>query len=267
MNSRRLALLAAASLLLAGCAIGPNYKRPAALPSKAPTPAAFKEAEGWTQAEPADAVSRQDWWKVFNDPVLDDLEAQVVVSNQTLAQSEAAYRQGRAVLDQQRAALFPTVTGGGSGVQSQSPSGFVGAGSSLAPSARPIDIYSTTLGLTWDVDVWGRIRRAIESVHATAQADAADLANATLSAQVLLAANYFQLREADEEKRLIDQTAKGYADNLRIAQIQTKAGTGPLSAELQAQVQLQNAQASAEDQVRTRQQFEHAIAVLVGKAP
>jgi NodT family efflux transporter outer membrane factor (OMF) lipoprotein len=269
MNSRRLAALAAASLAfaLAGCAIGPNYERPAAMPSKAPTPTAYKEAEGWTQAEPSDAVSRQDWWKVFNDPVLNDLEAQVVVSNQNLAQLEAAYRQGRALLDQQRAALFPAVTLGGSGVQSQSPSGFTGAQGSLAPSAKPIDIYSTTLGLTWDVDVWGRIRRSIESAHATAQADAADLANATLSAQVLLAADYFQLREADEEKRLLEETVKGYADNLRIAQIQNKAGTGPLSAELQAQSQLKTTQAQAADEVRARQQFEHAIAILVGKAP
>jgi NodT family efflux transporter outer membrane factor (OMF) lipoprotein len=266
MNSR-LPVLAAVGLVLAGCAVGPNYKRPAALPQAEATPPAFKEAEGWKQAEPSDAVSRQDWWKVFNDPVLDGLESQVLVSNQNLAQAEAAYRQAKATLDQQRAALFPTVNLGASATQSQSPSGFTGAQGALSPASRPIDIYTTSLGLSWDVDVWGRIRRQIESAHAIAQADAADLANATLSAQTLVAADYFQLREADEEKRIIDETVKGYADSLRIARIRSKAGTGPLSDELTAQATLQNAQAQAVDLVRTRQQFEHAIAILMGKAP
>jgi NodT family efflux transporter outer membrane factor (OMF) lipoprotein len=266
MNSRFASLLAV-GFVLSGCAVGPNYKRPAALPSAAPTPPAFKEAEGWKQAEPSDAVSRQDWWKVFNDPVLDGLEAQVVVSNQTLAQAEAGYRQAKGLLDQQRAALFPTVNLSGTGVRSLSPSGFTGSSGALAPAAKPINVFTTNIGGSWDIDLWGRIRRQIEAAHANAQASAGDLANATLSAQTLVAADYFQLREADEEKRLIDETAKGYADNLRIAQIRSKAGTAPLSDELSAQVQLKNAQAQAVDLVRTRQQLEHTIAVLVGKAP
>lgn len=267
MNSRRLAGLAAAGVMLSGCAVGPNYHAPSATPNGIAMPTAYKEAEGWTQATPSDAVSRQDWWKVFNDPVLDDLEAQVVVSNQNLAQSEAAYRQAKALLDQQRAALFPTVNLSATAVQSQSPSGFTGAQGALAASARPIEVYSPTIGMSWDVDVWGRIRRQIESAHAAAQADAADLANATLSAQTLVAADYFQLREADAEKQLIDQTVKGYADNLRIAQIRTKAGTNALSDELLAQSTLKAAQAQAVDLVRTRALLEHDIARLVGKAP
>jgi len=266
MNSRRLAGFAAVGLALSGCAIGPNYKPPAPMPNAAATPPAYKEAEGWTQALPSDAVSRQDWWKVFNDPVLDSLEAQVVVSNQTLAQSEAAYRQARGFLDQQRAALFPTVNLTGSGVRSLSPTGFTSNGA-LAPGAKPISVFNTAIGGSWDIDVWGRIRRQIEAAHAAAQADAADLANATLSAQTLVAATYFQLREADEEKRLIDETVKGYADTLRIAQIRSKAGTSPLSEELQAEVTLKNAQAQAVELVKTRAQLEHTIAVLVGKAP
>jgi NodT family efflux transporter outer membrane factor (OMF) lipoprotein len=267
MNSRRLAGLSALSLLMAGCAVGPNYKLPAALPIATPTPTAYKEAEGWVQAMPSDAVSRQDWWKVFNDPVLDDLEAQVVVSNQNLAQAEAAYREAKAVFEQQRATLFPTVNLTGTGVRELSPSGFAGIQGAIAPAAKPINIYETAIGGSWDIDVWGRIRRSIESAHATAQADAADLANATLSAQTMVAADYFQLREADEEKRIIDETVKGYAEDLRILQIQTKAGTGPLSNELSAHALLKSTQASAVDLVRTRAQWEHAIAVLVGKAP
>ncbi len=267
MNSRRLAGLSAIGLVLAGCAVGPNYHLPAATAKGVAMPPAYKEAEGWTQAAPSDAVSRQDWWKVFDDPVLDSLEAKVVVSNQTLAQDEAAYRQAKALFDQQRATLFPTVTLGGQGTQSQSPTGFTGAQGALTPGSKPIDIYSTSLGLSWDVDVWGRIRRSIEAAHATAQASAGDLANATLSAQTLVAAEYFQLREADAEKRVIDETVKGYADTLRINQAQTKAGTGPLSNELTAQSQLKSAQAQAVDLVKTRAQLEHAIAVLVGEAP
>ncbi|MGZ3364118.1 MAG: efflux transporter outer membrane subunit [Caulobacteraceae bacterium] len=264
---RKVFALTAVGLALAGCAVGPNYHRPAAMTAAAEAPAAFKEADGWTQAEPSDAVSRQDWWKVFNDPVLDDLEAQVSVSNQNLAQSEAAYRQAKAVLDQQRAALFPTISLTGTAARSQSPSGFTGAQGALSSGAKPISTFATGVGLTWDVDLWGRIRRQIEAAHANAQASAGDLANATLAAQALLAADYFQLRQADEAGRLIEQTVKGYADSLRIAQARFKSGVGAESDELSAQVQLKSAQAQAEDLVRTRAQFEHAIAVLVGKAP
>jgi NodT family efflux transporter outer membrane factor (OMF) lipoprotein len=230
-------------------------------------PEAFKEAAGWVQATPADEAPRQDWWRVFGDPMLDELEAKVAVSNQTLAADEAAYRNARALLDQQRAALLPTVNLTGNATQSQSPSGFIGSGGSLAPSARPTNIYATAFQLNWDVDLWGRIRRQIEAAHANAQASAGDLANATLSAQALLASSYFQLREADEEKRVLDQTVKGYADNLRILQAQTKAGTGPLSAELQAQSLLKTTQAQSEDLARARAILEHAIAVQLGEAP
>ena len=148
--SRPKIALAAVALALTGCAVGPNYHLPAANAPGVAAPAAFKEAEGWTQAEPSDAVSRQDWWKVFNDPVLDALEAKVLVSNQNLAQSEAAWRQAKAVLDQQRAALFPTVNLTGQAVRSQSPSGFTGAGGSLSGGAKPINLYATGIGLSWE---------------------------------------------------------------------------------------------------------------------
>src|SRR6185312_11065332 len=244
-----LAGLTALSLVLAGCAVGPDYKRPAAMPKGAAPPAAFKEADGWTQATPSDAISRKDWWKVFNDPVLDDLEAKVLVSNQNLAQSEAAYRQALATLEQQRASLFPTLTGTGSGTNSKSPAGFTTSSGAFGGS-RPIQTYATRLGLSWDLDVWGKIRRTIEAAKSTAQADAATLANATLSAQTLLAADYFQLRANDEQKRLLDQTVKGYAEDLRIAQNRFNVGVGARSDVITAQTQLEN-----------------AIAVLTGQAP
>ncbi|HEY4031086.1 MAG TPA: efflux transporter outer membrane subunit [Caulobacteraceae bacterium] len=263
-----LAGLTAVSLVLAGCAVGPDYKRPAALANKAPTPMAFKEADGWTQAAPSDAIARRDWWKVFNDPVLDDLEAKVVVSNQTLAQSEAAYRQALAIWDQQRASFFPSVTGTGSGTNSKSPNGFTTASGAIGgTTGRPIQTYTARLGLTWDVDVWGRIRRTVEAAKSTAQADYATLANATLSAQALMAADYFQLRADDEQKRILDDTVKGYAEDLRIAKNRFDVGVGARSDVLTAQSQLESAQASAVDIVRGRAQLEHAIAVLSGQAP
>jgi NodT family efflux transporter outer membrane factor (OMF) lipoprotein len=262
-----LAGLTALSLVLAGCAVGPNYHRPDALAKGVAMPQAFKEADGWKQAEPADAVSRQDWWKVFGDPVLDELEAKVLVSNQNLAQSEAAYRQAAALLEQQRAGLFPTITGTGSGTNSKSPSGFTTASGALGGGGRPIQTYTARVGMTWDLDLWGRIRRTIEAAKSTAQATAGDLANATLSAQVTLASSYFQLREADEEKRLLDETVKGYAENLRIAQNRYNVGVGARSDVLTAQTQLQTAQGQAVDLLRTRAQLEHAIAVLTGQPP
>jgi len=268
-NTRRLASLAgltAVGLVLAGCAVGPNYSRPNPTAS-GPAPQAFKEADGWKQATPSDEVSRQDWWRVFNDPVLNDLEGQVLVSNQNLAQSEAAYRQAVAVLEQQRATLFPSINLTGSGTDSKSASGFTSSTGFASPASKPVQTYTTRLGLTWDVDLWGRIRRTIEAAKANAQASAGDLANATLSAQTLLAADYFQLREADEEKRLIDLTVKGYSDNLRIAQNRYNVGVGARSDVLTAQTQLQSAQSQAVDLLRTRAQLEHAIAVLVGKPP
>ena len=270
LSKKRLLSLAGftvVGLVLSGCAVGPNYVRPNALAQGVATPVAFKEADGWKQATPSDEVSRQDWWRVFNDPVLNDLEAQVLVSNQNLAQSEAAYRQAKALLDQQRASLFPTINLTGSGTDSKSASGFTSSTGFASPASKPVQTYTTRLGLSWDLDIWGRVRRTIEAAKATAQASAGDLANATLSAQTLVAADYFQLREADEEKRLIDQTVKGYADNLRIAQNRFKVGVGARSDVLSAQTQLESAQSQAVDLVRTRAQLEHAIALLVGKAP
>jgi NodT family efflux transporter outer membrane factor (OMF) lipoprotein len=280
-----LASLTAVGLVLAGCAVGPNYARPSVT-----TPMAYKEAEGWKPAEPSDAAPRADWWTLFNDPILNDLEARVEVSNQNLIAAEASYRQARALLDQQRATIFPSVNLTGSATRSKSASSGTSLGSTVGTTTttttgngatttttgatvpvssgnRQIDTYTARLGATWDIDVWGRIRRSIEAANSNAQASAADLANAKLSAQVLLAADYIQLREADEEKRLIDQTVAGYADNLRIANNRYAVGVGGRSDVLTAQTQLQSAQATAVDLLRTRSQLEHAIAVLTGQPP
>ena len=263
-----LASLTAVGLVLAGCAIGPNYVRPSVT-----TPTAFKEAAGWTQAAPGDLSDRGDWWTLFNDPVLNDLEAKVVVNNQNLIAAEAAYRESVALLDEQRSSLFPQVTANASATRSKTAIGSFGTtgttGTTIPTSGlgNPVNSYSAKLGATWDVDVWGNIRRAVESARDTSQASKADIANAKLSAQILLAADYVQLRATDEQKRLIDDTVKAYADNLRIANNKFNSGVSARSDVLTAQTQLSSAQASAVDLLRTRAQYEHAIAVTIGVAP
>jgi len=269
MTHARTLLAAVALAALAGCAVGPNYARPSA-----PISPTYKEAAGWAPAAPADALDRGDWWSLFGDPVLDGLEARVKVSNQNIAAAEAAYRQARALVGEQRAALFPTVNltggatrsgnGGGGGAVVVNPDGTTTTSGGSGGSRTN---YRVTLGGTWEPDVWGRIRRAVEGARAGAQASEADLANATLSAQGEVAVNYFDLREADAEAAINQATVEGYRRTVQITQNRFNAGTVPHSDLLQAQTQLANAQANLADSQRQRATFEHAIAVLVGEAP
>ncbi len=251
----RLVLPLLCGAALGACAVGPNYVRPTT-----PAPAGFKEAQGWSVAAPADTLDRGEWWTLFNDPVLNDLERKVLVSNQTLAASEAAYREARAVVRGQRAALFPTVSLDGSGSRAKSQ----GAGGA---SGGPSNSYKVDIGATWEIDVWGRIRRTVESAKASAQASEADLAGARLSAQGELAADYLQLRETDAEIALLDATVQAYARALEITQNRFQAGVAAKTDVLQAQTQLANAQAQRVGLDQQRAQLEHAIAVLVGQAP
>jgi NodT family efflux transporter outer membrane factor (OMF) lipoprotein len=237
-------------IALAGCLVGPNYHRPTT-----PISATFKEAAGWAPAQPSDAADRSDWWTAFGDPTLNALEAKVEVSNQNLAAAEAAYRQAHALVAEQRAALFPLITLDGSA----SVAGGGGAKTSAA--------YRLGLGGTWEPDIWGRIRRTIENAKANAQASAADLANARLSAQMELAADYISMRQLDEEKRLLDLTIVGYQRSLTITQNRYRVGVAQKSDVLNAQVQLQNTQSQSVDLIQQRARMEHAIAILTGQAP
>ncbi|HEY8004651.1 MAG TPA: efflux transporter outer membrane subunit [Phenylobacterium sp.] len=266
----RYASMAALAVALSACAVGPNYVRPSA-----PISPAFKEAAGWTPAAPADTLDRGDWWSLFGDPQLSALEAQVQVSNQNIIAAEAAYREARAVVSEQRAALFPTIDLTGSGTRSGSggssggtlivnPDGSTSGGSG-GGGAR--STYRASIGATWEPDVWGRIRRSIEGAKALAQASEATLAAARLSAQGELATDYFGLREADAEIAIDQATVEGYQRSLTIAQNRYKAGVAPKSDVLQAQTQLLNAQSDLAGVTQQRANFEHAIAVLTGQAP
>ncbi len=254
----------AIALALCGCLVGPNYHRPSA-----PISTAFKEAQGWVPAEPSDAADRTDWWTVFADPTLNALEAKVEVSNQNLAAAEAAYRSARALVREQRAALFPqitlpvsaTVSGGGAGTSTTA------AGTKVTSGRGVQTDYRLGLGATWEPDLWGRIRRTIENARANAQASKADIANARLSAQMELAVDYIQMRQLDEEKRLLDDTVAGYVRSLTITQNRYRVGVAAKSDVLSAQSQLQTTQAQALDLIQQRARLEHAIAILAGEPP
>jgi NodT family efflux transporter outer membrane factor (OMF) lipoprotein len=257
--------------LLASCSVGPDYKKP-----DAPVATQFKELAGWKPASPADAVDRGSWWTIYKDPVLDDLEKQIDISNQTLKESEAAYRQARAVVDQARASFFPVLSGSGSAQRS-----FVGPGASRAGAAATsggatvvgnrggfgVNAFSSSLQGSWDLDVWGRIRRTVEGDVANAQASAADLASARLSAQATLATDYIQLRYQEELKTLLETTAVDFKRSLEITQNQYNAGVAAKADVLSAQTQYLDAQSQAINAGVLRATLEHAIAVLIGKPP
>jgi outer membrane protein TolC len=244
-----LALLAA--FALAGCAAGPKYEVPAT-----PQAAAFKEADGWAPAAPADMLERGPWWTLFGDPVLDGLAASIEVSNQNVAAAAASYAQARALVSEQRAQLFPQVDLNGSANRSG------GGGNTRTASA-----YRVNLGGSWEPDIWGRLGAASTAASASAAASAADLASARLSAQGELAANYFALRQADAQKALLQATVQGYERVLQITQNRFGAAIAAKSDVLQAETQLANARIDLISITRQRAQLEHAIAVLLGKAP
>lgn len=258
-----------ALLLLAACKVGPNYHRP-----EVRTASAYKEDQGWTPAAPAQVPSDDSWWAIYNDPVLDGLERQVAVSNQTLMASEAAYRAAVAEVGIDRGPLFPDISltgvnsrsGGGSGLTQGVTTG-TGTVTTVAGNGKSRNIYSAGGQASWQLDVWGRIRRTVESDVAKAQASAADVAAARLSAQITLAEDYFQLRAADEQRQLYAASITAFQTSLTIAQNQVKAGITTLADVYSAQTELESTQAADVSVELNRDKFEHAIAVLIGKDP
>lgn len=245
------------ALLTAGCAVGPDYQRPATAEVSA-----FKEAGDWVRAAPADMLDRGPWWTLFGDPVLNELAARVEVSNQNVAIAVAAYAQARALVREQRASLFPLVTLNSGASRARS-----SGNTSTGATGRVGNNYQLSIGGSWEPDVWGRLGRAVDGASAGAQASAADLASAKLSAQGELAANYFALRQTDAQKVLLERTLEGFQRSVEITQNRYTAGIVAKTDVLQAQTQLANAQADNAGLVRQRAQLEHAIAVLVGEAP
>lgn len=256
---------------LAGCAVGPDY-----IPEAAPTPTKFKELKGWKVATPSDALNRGDWWAFYRDPKLAFLIKQVEISNQTVAAQAAAYEQARALIREAQAALFPVLNAAYNATRAYNgpKSGAAGA----IATAGAAGTYTTTFvpGFTgaWDLDVWGKVRRQIESNASAAQASAADLDNAKLSAQAQLATAYFNLRAADSLHALLIRTVQQYKKTLNIVRNQFNAGYGPpgstccTSADVAtAEAQVFTTEAQAINVGVQRAQFEHAIAILIGRPP
>jgi len=250
------AMLLAGCIVLYGCAVGPDYKRP-----DVETPSSFKESADWQPARPRDAAPRGDWWTMYGDARLNELVAKVDVSNQTIAAAAAQVRISSALADQARSSMWPTVSGSVTRTESQ-PSSTTGPIVGQAASRRIID--SLPLTVSWEADLWGRIRRNIESGEATTQASAADLVNARLSMQSTLATSYFQLRALDSQKRLLGEAVAAYQKNLELTQNRYKAGVVSRLDIATAETQLNGARAQYVDVGVQRAQLEHAIAVLLG---
>jgi NodT family efflux transporter outer membrane factor (OMF) lipoprotein len=258
----------ALGMALAACTVGPDYERP-----PAPTPVAFKELAGWKPATPRVAASDTSWWTIYDDATLDTLERQVNVSNQTVKADEAAFREATAVVAEGRSQFFPTAAVAASAQRSSIPASGGGArgGGSGTSSGSSQTITQNQFGLdpsvSWTPDIWGRIRRTVESDVANAQASAADLAAAQLSMQGTLATDYVQLRVLDEQGRVLQNSVAAFQRSLDIAKNQYTAGVAAQTDVITAQTQLQNTQAQLISTGVQRAVFEHAIAVLIGKPP
>lgn len=263
-------------MTLTSCAVGPDYKRPD-MTAQA-TLATFKEALGWKVAAPNDAITRGKWWEAFGDTPLNALVEKVDINNQNLKIAEAKYRQAQALSSSVRSSFFPTISANASETRSRAASGNTNRTASTTGSSTNTGVasgntfpvstnHNLSANFSWELDVWGRIRRQVEASDASRQASAADLESARLSAQSDLAFNYFQLRINDAQKQLLNDTVDAYAKSLELTKNRYNVGVAGKVDVAQAETQLKSAQAQAIDFGVQRAQLEHAIALLVGQAP
>ena len=258
---RRAAALLALGLPLGGCTVGPNYVRP-----PADVPPAYKEAAspGFEVAQPNDSLAKGKWWEIYGDSQLDALEDQVTISNQNLKAAQAQFEQARAAVQVARAAYYPTVSGSGSAGRTRQ-----SQNAPLFGATSPINYnnFELPIDASWEPDVWGRVRRSVEAARSEAQASAADLAGVDLSVHAELALDYFELRGLDSQKQLLDSTVVSYEKALELTDSRYKGGIASAVDVAQAQTQLETTRAQDVDVDVQRTAFEHAIAVLIGKAP
>jgi len=257
---RALAGVSLASLLLiAGCSVGPKYRRPTA-----EVPATYKEVGDWKPAQPNDQTFSGNWWEMFQDPQLNALESEVNVSNQNLKAAAAQYTQARAQLRYQRADFFPTINAGASAtrnrISNHRPASTVTSGITYNDFQIPFE-------LSYQIDVWGRVRRTVEAYRDEAQASAADLAAVNLSMHAQLALYYFQARVLDAEEQLLNSTVTQYEHALELIKSRYAGGIASDVEVQQAETQLETTRAQAIDVGVARAQYEHAVAVLIGKPP
>jgi NodT family efflux transporter outer membrane factor (OMF) lipoprotein len=269
MTYPRLSLIILGAILLANCMVGPKYKRPSApvTPAyKEPPPESFKESDLWKTSKPMADVLRGNWWEIFHDPQLNALEEQVTVSNQNLKAAEGRFRQARALVKYNRSAEFPVIAVA-PGISTLRDS----VNSPYFPLASRNISYTGEFLLPFDVsyevDLWGRIRRTVAAAGEEAQATAADLQTVSLSLHAELALNYFELRSADSQIQLLNETVRAYAELVQLTSDLFHGGGAPETDVVQAKTQLDDARVQATDILEFRAQYEHAIAVLIGKPP
>jgi len=256
-DCHRIAFLAL--LFLAGCAVGPDYERPSA-----PDSPAFREVPpGWKEAQPRDEIARGKWWEIFGDAELNGLVEKIDTGSFSLAAASARYRQAQAAVTIARSGLLPGVDADLSATRSRSPAGTAGG----TTAGRSTTSRNLSLNAAWEIDLWGRVRREVESARALAEASKGDLASARLSLQAELATNYFALRLADVQKKLFDDTVAAYRTSLELTNNRYNAGVAARADVVQADAQLKSALAQSVDFGVQRAQLEHSIAVLTGVPP
>ncbi len=255
--------------LAAGCHIGPRYQPPA---PPAVTAANYKESTvnfqdqpGWKVASPQDAMIRGNWWKIFNEPELNALEEQLNVNNENLKQDFQNFMAARAEIAEARAQYWPTITAGPSWNRSRSSGNL--QHSSQANTGQSSSIWSAPLDVSWTPDFWGKIRNQVREAQYTAQATEADLEVEKLTEQASLAEYYFEIRGQDMLQKILNDTVVADQKALDANQGAYDAGTGDFISVVEAKSTLQAAQASAVNVGLLRAQYEHAIAVLLGKIP
>lgn len=264
LSAAALAVLVAAG---GGCAVGPDYQRPAF--AAAP---GYKEQSGWKPTEPSDALNRGPWWRIFNDEVLDRLEARIDISNENVKAAAAAYDQARALVEQARAGFWPTIDASAARTRTSvrgAESVTTGSAGLVTGNTGGQTITSNSIGVSvgWTLDIWGQIRRTVEGDKASAQASAAALASARLSAQAALATDYFELRAQDQLLRILADTVAGQQRSLEITKNQYRFGVAAKADVVSAEAQLLSSRAQEINARVERALLEHAIAVLVGEQP
>jgi NodT family efflux transporter outer membrane factor (OMF) lipoprotein len=252
-------LLAIALLQFTGCAVGPKYHPPVVQ-----APSAYKEAGDWKPAQPNDQNLGGEWWTIFQDPQLNELEKQINVGNQNLKAADAQFQQARAALRYNRADYYPTVAAGPSATRTRTSAN---APTSSTLRGTTFNNFVLPFDFSYQADVWGRVRKNVESYREQAQASAADLATVNLSIHADLALDYFQARSLDAEEQLLNSTVKQYEQALELNENRFQGGIGSEVEVEQAKTQLQTTRAAAIDVGVLRAQYEHAVAILMGKPP
>jgi NodT family efflux transporter outer membrane factor (OMF) lipoprotein len=253
--------------LLAGCNVGPKYLPPAmtAPPAFKESPAQFKEADGWAVAQPQDAALRGKWWEIYNDPELNALEDRLNIDNQNIRQAFENFMEARALVREARSQYFPTATAGGSYTRSQASSNVRSASSTGTSSGQQTQVFSLPAEVSWEPDLWGKVRNTVRASQYTAQLTAADLENERLTEQASLAEFFFEIRGQDALEKLLGDTVEADRKALEIAKGRYDTGVDDQISVVEAQTALDSAQSAAINLGIARAQYEHAIATLIGK--